>query len=140
MALHLRAQDQFGLQFGNARFDFQIVVADQRFDAVKFGSFTHFTRKLTAVGTYANDGKAHFLGGHLGGGNSMGRVTKHKNTLARQVSGVDRACVPCGTGVSFGQSCVGVESGQLGYFPNEGTRGTATNWNNFGERLTKIAL
>jgi hypothetical protein len=41
VALHLRAEHQFGLQLGDPRLDLEIVVGDQRLDAVELGGLAH---------------------------------------------------------------------------------------------------
>ena len=140
MALHLGPQDQFGLQFGDARLNFQVVVADQRVDTIELGRIAHITGKLAAVSADADDSKAHFLSGHFGSGDRMRGVAKYKDPLAGQVGGVDRSRIPGGTRIGFGQKGVCIQPGQLGHFSHEGTGGAAANWNHFGKRLPKIAL
>ena len=59
--LHLRAEHQFGLQLGDLRLDFQIVVGDQRLDAVALGGLAHLAGEFAAVGAEADDGEAELL-------------------------------------------------------------------------------
>jgi hypothetical protein len=54
VAFHLRAQHQLGLQLGDARFHLEVVVGDQRLDAVELGGLAHFARELAAVGAQAD--------------------------------------------------------------------------------------
>ena len=62
VALHLRAEHQFGLQFGDPGLDFEIVVGDQRLDAVAFGRLAHLAGEFARVGSQADDLEAEFLG------------------------------------------------------------------------------
>ena len=96
MAFHLRAQHQLGLQLGNAFFDFEVVVGDQRFNAVKLGGIAHFAGQFAAVGAQPHHREAQLLRGHPGGGHHMRGVAKHKDALAGQVGRVHRLGVPVG--------------------------------------------
>ena len=53
VALHLRAQHQLGLQLGDLGLDLEIVVGDQRLDAVALGGLAHLAGELAAVGAEA---------------------------------------------------------------------------------------
>ena len=46
VALHLRAQNQFWAQFGNARLDLEVVVADERVDVIELGRVAHLACEL----------------------------------------------------------------------------------------------
>ena len=140
MALHLRAQHQLGLQLGNARFDFEVVVADERLHAIQLGRVAHFAGKFAAVGADADHGKAHFLAGHLGRSHGVGGVAKHKHAFAGEVSGVHRAGVPGGARVGLGQRRFSVQACQRGDFADESAGSTRANRNGFGEGLAKGAL
>ena len=60
MALHLRAEHQFGLQLGDLGLDFEIVVGDQRLSAARLGGLAHFSREFPRVGPEADDLEAEF--------------------------------------------------------------------------------
>ena len=71
VALHLGAQDQLGLEFGDLCLYRQVVVADQCLYPVELGRVAHLAGKFAAVGAQAHHLKAHFLAGHAGCGDGM---------------------------------------------------------------------
>ena len=54
VALHLRAEHELGLRFGDLGFDLEVVVADQRLDAVQLGGLADLACELAAVGAQAD--------------------------------------------------------------------------------------
>ena len=94
VALHLRAEHQFRLQLGDLRFDLQVIVGDQRLDAVELGGLAHFAGELAAVGAEPDDGEAELLGCDARGGDGMGGVAEDKDALAGQIGRIDRARIP----------------------------------------------
>ena len=61
VALHLGAEHQIGLKLRDLGFDLQIVVGDQRLDAVVRGGFADLARQFAAVGAEADYREAQFL-------------------------------------------------------------------------------
>ena len=86
MPFHLRAENEFRLQFGDPRLDFQIVVGDQRLDAVPGGRVTDFARELPRVGAESDDREAKFFRCDPGGCDGVAGIAKDENPLAGQVS------------------------------------------------------
>jgi hypothetical protein len=72
MALHLGAQNQLGLEFGDGALDLQIVVGDQRRDAVFFGGGADLAGEFAVVGAQADDLEAQLFGRDAGGGDRRG--------------------------------------------------------------------
>ena len=85
VALHLRAQNQLGLQLRDLRLYGQVVVADQGLDAIELGGVAHFAGEFAAVGAHANDLKAHLVLRKTGGGNHVRGVAEYIHALTRQV-------------------------------------------------------
>jgi hypothetical protein len=104
VAFHLRAEHQFNLQLGDAGFDFEVVVGDQRLDAVQLGGLAHLARELAAVGADAHNLKAEFLRRHAGRGHRVRGVTEDEHALAGEVGGIHRSARTTGTrAAAFGQ-------------------------------------
>ena len=61
MALHLRSENQFRVQRGDRRFDFEIIVGDQSLDAEFGGRGAQFAREFAAVGAEADDIETQFM-------------------------------------------------------------------------------
>ena len=120
--LHLRAQHQFGLRGDDGVLDLQMVVGDQRLDAIVLGSGAHITGELAAVGAKAADLEAQFVLRHAGGGDRMGGVAKDENPLARQIVGIDRPRVPGKALVRLGDHRFGIGAGDGGHFADEFAR------------------
>jgi hypothetical protein len=99
--LHLCAKHEFRLGRGDLRFDIQIVVGNQRLDAVGRRRLAHIARMLAAIGAETHQGETEFADRDPGGRNGMGRVTENEDLLARQVVGIDRARVPGQVAVPF---------------------------------------
>ena len=89
MALHLRPEQQLRVQGPDLVLHIQVVVGNQRLDAIPFGSIPHFARKLTAVGAKAHHLKAHLLVGHARSSYRVGGIAKNKHPLAGEVGGID---------------------------------------------------
>ena len=51
VALHLGAENEFRLQFGDLRLDFEIVVGDERFGSAGFGLAAHLAGELPRIGS-----------------------------------------------------------------------------------------
>ena len=139
MALHLRAQNQLGLQTLDLGFDFQIVVADQRFYAIGFGAVSDIPSEFAAVGAHANDFKAHFFAGNPGGRDHMCGIAKQVNAFAGKVSRVHRLGVPAGTCGHFFSSRER-HTGQAANFSNEVLGGFQAQRHGLGVRLLVLAL
>ena len=142
VALHLRAQHQLGLGVGDGRLDLEVVVADQRFEAVELGGVAHRAREFAAVGAQAHDGEAQLGGGHAGSGHGMAGVAEHEDPLVGQVGRIDRAGIPGGAGTEvfqFGQQGRGVDTGQRGHFGDEVARGAHADRHHLGVRLAVVA-
>ena len=139
VALHLGAQNQLGLQGVDLVFDFQVVVGDQRFNAVAFGTVAHFAGKFAAVAAQAHHLKAHLLAGDAGRGHHMRGVAKNVDALAGQVGRVDRLGVPRRMRV-FGVLARHRQARQGADFGDEVARGVAAQGHGLGVRLVKLAL
>ena len=92
--LHLRAQHELGLKFRDPGFNLQIVVTDQRLDAIQFGCLAHLARELAAVGAEADHRETKLLCRHTSGCHGVRRIAEHKHAFSGQVSRVHRARVP----------------------------------------------
>ena len=138
VTLHLRAEHQFGLQLGDARLDLEVVVADQRLDAVQLGGLAHFAREFAAVGADADDGEAHFLRGHARRSHGVRGIAEHEHALARQVGGIDRARVPRRPRALAVQHGLRIDTRQLRHLGDEIARGAVADRHGFGGRLSEI--
>ena len=94
MTLHLCTQDQLGLEFGYLLLHIEIIISDQRFNTVGFGSLSNLSGKLTAVGSEPDNGKAHLMRRDPGCCNDVGGITKDIDPFTREIRGIDGACVP----------------------------------------------
>ena len=92
--LHLRAQYQFGLQLSDCSLDREIVIGNERFEAIFSGQCPNIAGALAAVGTQPNDFKPHFVARHPRSRNSVGAIGKNKYPLAGEVCGVNGTAVP----------------------------------------------
>ena len=61
VALHLGAEDEFGLERGDLLLDLEIVVGDQRLDAVELGGLTDLTGEFPRIGAEADDLEAELV-------------------------------------------------------------------------------
>jgi hypothetical protein len=104
MALHLRAEDELRLQGDDPGLDLEVVVGDQRLDAVQRGSLTNLPGHLAAVGAEADDREAELAPRDAGGRDRVGRVAEDEDALAREVGRVDRARVPGQRGRALGEA------------------------------------
>ena len=139
VALHLRAQNQLGLQRVDLGFDFQVVVGDQGFDAVAFATVAHLAGKFAAVSAQAHHLKTHLLAGDAGGGHHVGGVAKNIDPLAGQVGRIDRLGVPVGVGVARVLCGLG-QAGERADFGDEVACGVAAQGHGLGVRLVKLTL
>jgi hypothetical protein len=94
VALHLRSQNQFRLRGNDGVLDIEMIVRDQRLDAVFCGGLAHIAGEFTRIGAEPANLEAEFFGCDPGGGNGMGGVAKHEHPLAGEIIGVDRGRVP----------------------------------------------
>ena len=85
VALHLRAQNQLGLQLGDLFLYGQVVVADQGLDAIQLGGVAHFAGEFAAVGAHADDLKAHLVLRKTRCSDHMGSVAEYIHALTGQV-------------------------------------------------------
>jgi hypothetical protein len=53
--LHLRAENEIGLQLGNFCLHFQIVIGDEGRNTIALGGFAYLTREFTAVRSETDD-------------------------------------------------------------------------------------
>ena len=90
MALHLRAQHQFGLQFRDPGFDLEVVVGDQRLDPVEFGCLANVTAEFAAVGADPDHLEAELVGCDAGRGNRVGGIAEDEDPLAGQIGRIHR--------------------------------------------------
>ena len=94
MPLHLRAQHQLGLQLGDGGFDLEIIVRDERFEAIQLGRLAHVAGVFASIGAEAADSEPQFARGNAGGRDGMGGVAEDVDALAGQVGKIDRFGVP----------------------------------------------
>ena len=94
MTLHLRAEHQFRRSRFNGFFHRQIIIADQRVDAIFLGCSSHFAGKFAVVTTEADNLETQFFAGHSCGSDGMGAVAKDEDALAGEIGRIDRARPP----------------------------------------------
>ena len=88
MALHLRAEHQFGLQRLDRLLDLEIVVGDQRLDAVQLGRLAQIAGEFAIVAAEPDDFEAELVARDAGGGDGVGRVAEDEDALAGQIGRV----------------------------------------------------
>ena len=94
VALHLGAEHQIGLKLRHLGFDLQVVVGDQRLDAVMGGGFPDLARHLAAVGAEADYREAQFSMSDPGRRDGVAGVAEDEDALAGQIRAVNRMRVP----------------------------------------------
>jgi hypothetical protein len=94
VALHLRAQHQFGLQFGDLGLDLEVVVADQRLDPVQLGGLADLAARIRGCRCPGRRPGSPARWRDARGGHRMRGVAEHEHTLAGEVGRIDRAAVP----------------------------------------------
>ena len=80
VALHLRAEHQFGLQFGDLRLDIEVVVGDQRLEAELRRGLAHGPGEFARIGAEADDVEAQFFLGHPRCGHAHGVASPKMKT------------------------------------------------------------
>ncbi len=94
VALHLGAQHQFRVRFGNLGLYFQIIVRDERLDAVALCRLAHVASEFSGVGTQAHNGKAKLFRRNARCGYRVRRVGEDEDALAREIGRIHGPRVP----------------------------------------------
>ena len=139
VALHLGAQDQLGLQLGDLGLDLEIVVGDQRLDAIGPGRLTHLAGELAAISAEPDHGEAQLLGRDARGGDRVAGVAEHEHALAGQVVGIDRSRVPGQPRALLGQDRRRIDAGEARDLRDERARRADADRHGPGRRLTEGA-
>jgi hypothetical protein len=83
VALHLRAKDHFWLKLFNRLLDQQVVICNQRLDAVFFGQRAHIAGEFAIVTTHADNFETHLVTRNTRGGFDVCAISKDEHALAR---------------------------------------------------------
>src|SRR5207237_1409038 len=94
MALHLRAEHELRPQLADAGFDLQVIVGNQRLDAVDGRSLADLAGEFAGIGAETDDLEAELLGRDARRGDRMSRVAEDEDALAGEIGRVDRARIP----------------------------------------------
>ncbi len=90
VALHLRAQHQFGRSGSDRVFHGEMIVGDQRLDAAASRLGANLTGEFAGVAAEAADLEAEFFACDPGGGDGVGGVTEDEDALGGEVGRIDR--------------------------------------------------
>ena len=140
MPLHLRAQHQLGLQFRDLGLDLEIIVGDQRLDAVKRGGVANFAAEFAAVGAKPDHLEAELVRGDPCGGDGVGRIAEDEDALAGKVGRIDRARIPRQPCRRPASVAVGIDARKLCDFRDEFAGRRDADRNGLGRRLPEGAL
>ena len=94
MPLHLGAEHQFTCRSRDGVFNHQIVVGDQRLDAIKLGGGANVASEFTVVAAQPDHFETQFVTGDARRRNGVSRIAENENSLAGQVRRIDRARPP----------------------------------------------
>ena len=117
--LHLGAKHEFGLQRGHLRFDFQVVVGDQRFEPVLHCGVAHLAGEFARIGAQADNVEPQLFRCDACRGDRMGGIAEDESTLAGEVGRVDRARIPRKPGIGPTQQQCRINADERGDLGDE---------------------
>ena len=99
-------------------FDLEVVVGDQRLEAVFLGAGAHGAGELAVVAAEADDLEADLVAGDAGGGHGVGGVAEDEDALVGEVGASRRSGDHQGRRRSVSSTC-GADAGEGGDFGEE---------------------
>jgi hypothetical protein len=140
VALHLGAKDQFRRGRADRCFDVEVIVGDQRLDAVLGRLGADLAGEFTAVGAEPDDGKAQLLRGDPGDADRMRGIAEHEDALGREIGRIDRAGVPGQPRAGAVEHRCRIDPGEARHLLDEPAGAADADRDGLRERLPEILL
>ncbi len=137
---HLRAQHQFGMRRRDRFLDLEMIVGDQRLDAMLGSGGAQVAREFTIVAAQAADHEAQLVAGDARSGDGVRRIAEDEDALAGKVGRIDRAAPPRHPRLGHVERRRGIDPGEPRHLMDEIDRRAMTDRNGLRERLAEVAL